>query len=439
MVLAVSAPWVLPIEPAEPIADGAVAIEEGRIAGVGTVEDIRTQFPDAEWEERPDHVLLPGLVNAHTHAAMNLLRGYADDLPLMSWLQDRIWPAEGRWVDPQFVADGTRLAAAEMLRGGVTCFNDMYFFPEQAIESARESGIRIVCGQVIVDGPTAYARNADEYIAKALHVVEQYSDSPGVHLTLAPHAPYTVSDDALVRVGELSEELDLSVHMHVHETADEVSQSVEQYGVRPISRLDRLGLINHRLIAVHAVHLNDDEIALFAERDVAGVHCPTSNLKLASGFARFSAWLAGGLRVGIGTDGVASNNRLDVLADTRLAGLLSKGLTGDAAVVPASVALHTATLGGARALGLGDVIGSLETGKSADLIAVDLSGNDLAPMYDVQSHLINCVGREDISDVWVAGRQVVAGHELLTDDTEELAHLARVWQQRVSGATSARP
>lgn len=432
MAEVLEAAWVLPIEPSEPISDAAVCIDGGRIVEIGATEQLRRSRPAAPRIRLPDHVLMPGLVNAHTHAAMTLLRGYADDLPLMSWLQDRIWPAEHRWADARFVADGTRLAAAEMLSGGVTCFNDMYFFPQEAIEASVRSGIRMMCGQVIVDAPTAYARDIDEYLGKAVNTIEEFADRPGVHVALAPHAPYTVSDQVLAQVAQLSVDRDVRVHMHVHETAGEVEQGIEQYGVRPVARLDRLGLVNDHLIAVHSVHLTDAEIALFCERDVAVVHCPTSNLKLASGFARFATWLRHGLRVGIGTDGAASNNRLDIFADMRLAGLLEKGATGDPSVVPAAEALRVATLGGAQALGLGAEIGSIETGKSADLIAVDLSQTDLLPMYDVCSHLVNCVDRRHVSDVWVAGKRVVKDFVLQTDDREELTGLAHTWQERIS-------
>ena len=431
MIEVIEARWVLPIEPWEVIDDGAVAIDDGEILAVGPAAEVAATFPQAERVRLPEHVLLPGLVNAHTHAAMTLLRGFADDVPLMTWLRDRIWPAEGRWVDPQFVADGTRLAAAEMLAGGVTCFSDMYFFPVEGIEAARAAGIRVLSGQVVVDATTNYASDAAEHVTKALAVIEEYRDVPGVHLALAPHAPYTVSDEVFTELAGYCEQFDLPLHTHVHETRAEVEQGVAQYGVRPLERLDRLGVVNSRLIAAHAVHLSDEEIALLAERDAAVVHCPASNLKLASGVARLTDWLGSGLRVGFGTDGVASNNRLDLLDDVRLASLLAKGISGDAAAVPARQALHTATLGGARTLGLGDSIGSLSTGKSADMIALDLSGFELAPLYDVASHLVYCAQRQHVTDVWVAGRRLKDSGHLVREDPQELAALARRWQQRI--------
>jgi 5-methylthioadenosine/S-adenosylhomocysteine deaminase len=314
----------------------------------------------------------------------------------------------------------------------VTTFADMYFFPVAALDVCQQAGIRILSGQVVVDAPTNYANGADEHIAKALSVVQQFADAPLVHLSLAPHAPYTVSDDVFVRLVEICEELDLPLHTHLHETVAEVEESVTQYGVRPVARLDRLGVISPRFMAAHAVHLDDDEIALIAAKGASLVHCPTSNLKLASGIARPSQWLRHGIPTGVGTDGVASNNRLDLMSDMRLASLLAKGSTGDASVLSAREALHMATLSGAQALGLDTEIGSLEPGKSADLVALDLSDHRALPVYDVVSHLVNCLGRDDVTDVWVAGQCRVAARELTADDPEELRTLALAWQERIA-------
>lgn len=432
MVDVIEARWVLPIEPWQVIENGAVAFHDGRVVRIGPAAEIRAAHPDATVEVLSEHVVMPGLVNAHTHAAMTLLRGFADDLPLMTWLHDRIWPTEGRWVDPGFVADGTRLAAAEMLSGGVTCFSDMYFFPLAAIDAARSSGIRIMAGQVVVNGSTRYARDAVEHLAKGIEVIEEHRTTPVVHLALAPHSPYTVPDDLFIEVAQLCERFDLPMHTHVHETQAEVQQSVDTYGVRPLARLRGLGIVGPRLIAAHAVHLTDDEIALIAAEDAALVHCPVSNLKLASGVARLTDWLRHGIRTGLGTDGVASNNRLDLLGDMRVAALLAKGTSGDAAAVSAREALRTATLGGASAMGLDGEIGSLQPGMAADMIAVDMSSFELAPMYDVTSHLMNCVGREHVTDVWVAGQRLKEDGALTREDPAELVALARKWQERIA-------
>jgi 5-methylthioadenosine/S-adenosylhomocysteine deaminase len=431
MINVVRARWVLPIEPWQVVHDGAVAFDDDGILAVGPAQDVLADYPEATVETFDNHALMPGMVNAHTHAAMTLLRGYGDDLPLMSWLNDRIWPTESRWVDPGFVADGTRLAAAEMLAGGVTCFSDMYFFPQAAIEVAQRYGIRIMSGQVVVDGRTTYARDAAEHIEKGLAVIETHKNTPRVHFALAPHAPYTVSDDVFGQLVELCERLDVPMHTHVHETQAEVEQGLDEYGVRPLARLDRLGVVGPRLIAAHAVHLTDDEIALLGRRGAALVHCPVSNLKLASGIARLTQWLGAGIRAGLGTDGAASNNRLDVFGDMRVAAMLAKGTSGDAAAVAAPVALHLATMGSAAAMGLDQQIGSLSRGKSVDMIAVDLSGFELAPIYDVGSHLVNSAGRENVTDVWVDGNRCKRDGELTRDDPSELVALARTWQQRI--------
>lgn len=431
MVEVIEARWVLPIEPWQVLEHAGVAVGDGRIVAVAPQSQLRKSYPDAPRIVLADHVLMPGLINAHTHAAMTLLRGYADDVALMTWLRERIWPTESRWVDPQFVTDGTRLAAAEMVAGGVTCFSDMYFFPASAITAASDAGIRIMAGQVVVEADTPYARGAADHLRKAVSVIEQHRGLPEVHLCLAPHAPYTVSDATFGRLQALAEHLDVPVHTHLHETADEVAQGVAEHGVRPLARLDRLGIVGPRLIGAHAVHLTDDEIALLAEREAALVHCPVSNLKLASGVARFADWLGSGLRVGLGTDGVASNNRLDLLGDMRIAALLAKGSTGDAAAVPAAQALHTATLGAAGALGLSGLIGSLTVGKAADLVAVDMSRSELAPVYDVVSHLVHCAERQDVTDVWVAGRRLKEAGALTREDPAELRALADSWRSRI--------
>ncbi|HYO18291.1 MAG TPA: TRZ/ATZ family hydrolase [Dermatophilaceae bacterium] len=430
----IEAGWVLPIDPWEVIPDGAVAIANGRVVSVGTAAQVRQSHPRATRTRLPDHVLLPGLVNGHTHAAMTLLRGVADDVPLMTWLHEHIWPIEGRWVDPQFVADGTLLASAEMLSGGVTCFADMYFFPQAAIEATQKAGIRIMSGQVIVDGATPYALDAEDHITKGMQIMRANEGRDLVHFSLAPHAPYTVSDATLSLVVELCEQSDLPLNIHVHETLAEIEEGTVRYGQRPLARLERLGVVNPRLIAAHAVHLTDDEIALLAERDAALVHCPTSNLKLASGIARLRDWLHAGLRVGLGTDGTASNNRLDLLSEMRLASLLAKGSTGDATALPARESLYAATLGGAQALGLSDEIGSLTPGKAADMIAVDMSDFELAPVYDVVSHLVNCVERRHVRQVWVAGTPRVQDGELVDLYLGELTRMARRWQERIKPA-----
>jgi len=432
----IEARWVLPVQPWRVIEHGAVALRDGRVLAVGPAAELVPRVAATRHIRLPDHALLPGLVNAHAHAGMTLLRGFADDLPLMRWLQERVWPAESRWLDPAFVRDGTRLACAEMLRGGVTTFSDMYFFPDAAIAAAQRSGLRMVAGLVVLEFATAYARDAADYLHAGLKLRDQWSGAPRLHFMLAPHAPYTVSDASFAQIATYAAQLDLRVHIHLHETQDEIAQGVAQTGERPLARLQRLGLLGPDLVGVHAVHLTGDEIALLARHGASLVHCPVSNLKLGSGVARLADWLEAGIPVGLGSDSVVSNNRHDLWAEMRTAALLAKGVSGDASVVPARQVLHAATLGGATALGLAEETGSLEPGKAADLVAVDLSGPDLQPLYDVASHLVYCASREQVSDVWVAGERRVSAACLQTGDEADLRALAADWHLRIASAAS---
>ena len=403
-----SARWVIPVEPAGTVLeDHCVALRDGAIEAVLPRVAAEARFSSYEKVDLGEHALIPGLVNAHTHAAMSLMRGLADDLPLMRWLEEHIWPAETKHVTPQFVKDGTLLACAEMLRGGVTCFNDMYFFPAAALEAALEAGMRISVGMIVFDFPSAYGSDPDDYLAKGLALRDRWREHPLVSFCLAPHAPYTVSDNTFHKIAKLAGEVDVPVHIHLHETADEIARSVAEHGVRPMERLQRLGLLGPGLIAVHAVHLTDAEIALLAAHGASVAHCPSSNLKLASGFAPVAKMAAAGINLAIGTDGAASNNRLDMFEEMRLAALLAKAVSGDAEAMPAHAALRAATLGGAAALALETRIGSISPGKAADLVAVHLAGPELSPCYDPVSHLVYAAGRQHVSDVWVAGSHLL--------------------------------
>jgi 5-methylthioadenosine/S-adenosylhomocysteine deaminase len=430
--LRIDAGWIVPVRPtASVLANHSLLVRDGRIAAL-----LPTLAADgwsvAEHVRLPDHVLIPGLVNLHTHAAMNLLRGYADDLPLMTWLSEHIWPAEGRHVSPAFVRDGTRLACLEMLKGGVTCFNDMYFFPEATAEAAVEAGIRIAAGLIVVEAPTPYAADPDDYLAKGLAARDAWRDHALVQFCLAPHAPYTVGDRALEKIVTYAAQLDLPIHMHVHETEDEIRHSLEYHGVRPLARLRALGVLGPNLTAVHAVHLNDEEIDSLAAHGCHVAHCPASNLKLASGFAPVARLLAAGINVGVGTDGAASNNRLDLFSEMRLAAVLAKGVSGDPATLPAQQALEMATLASARALGLEERIGSLEIGKQADVVAVNLASVATQPCYDPISQLVYSAGREQVDHVWVNGQAVLAdGRSVLLDEAETLVR-AHAWRERIS-------
>jgi 5-methylthioadenosine/S-adenosylhomocysteine deaminase len=430
--LLIRARWIIPVEPANTTLENqTVAIRNGKIVAILPDRDASLRFSAAQEISLGHHVLMPGLVNLHCHAAMTLLRGLADDIPLMPWLQEHIWPAEGKHVSADFVHDGTLLACAEMLRGGITCFNDMYFFPEAAGKAIATAGMRGVIGLALLEFPTAYATDADDYLAKGLAARDALSGNPLLHFTLAPHAPYTVSDRSFKRIATLTGELDLPVHMHIHETLAEIQESIAQYGVRPLERLRRLGLVTSNLIGVHAVHLDANEITLLAAEGVSVAHCPSSNLKLGSGIAPIRAMLAQGINIGLGTDGAASNNRLDLLSEVRLAALLAKGASGDASTMDAHQSLHAATLGGAKALGLDHEIGSIVAGKSADLCAISLDDPLLAPCYAPASHMVYVAGRENVSHVWVAGRMMLESHTLTGFMKKDLEKLASIWQTRI--------
>jgi 5-methylthioadenosine/S-adenosylhomocysteine deaminase len=435
--LRIDAGWIVPIEPAgAALAGHSLLVKDGRIAALLPSGEA-DHWISAERVHLPDHALMPGLVNLHTHAAMTLLRGYADDLPLMTWLHEHIWPAENRHVSAGFVRDGTRLACLEMLQAGVTCFNDMYFFSEAVVEAAVEAGMRVAAGLIVVDSATPYAADPDGYLQKGLALRDEWINEPLAHFCLAPHAPYTVGDRTLEKIATYAAQLDLPIHMHIHETKHEIEHSLAQYGVRPLARLKALGLLTPGLIAIHTVHLNAEEIGWLASHGCHVAHCPSSNLKLASGFAPVAAMLAAGVNVGIGTDGAASNNRLDMLGEMRLAALLGKAVAADPAALPAHQALHMATLAGARALGLDAKIGSLAVGKMADVVAVDLNWPATQPCYDPISQLAYCAGSDQVSHVWVGGKAVLAEGQCLTLDNAEIIGRAHVWRGKIGTKNAA--
>ncbi|HEX4986485.1 MAG TPA: TRZ/ATZ family hydrolase [Burkholderiales bacterium] len=431
--LVIEARWVIPVDPPGRVLENhAVAISGGRILALLPADEAARRYPSAPVRHLGSHVLIPGLVNLHTHAAMTLMRGLADDLRLMDWLSQHIWPAEAAHVSPQFVYDGTLLACAEMLRGGVTCFNDMYFFPEMAARAAIDAGMRAALGVIVIEFPTAYASDAQDYLRKGLAMRDEFRHEPLLSFCMAPHAPYTVADRTFEQVLTLSEQLQIPVHMHLHETADEIRESLSRFGMRPLARLEKIGLLGPNFIAVHAVHLDPGEIALLGRLGCSVAHCPSSNLKLASGIAPVADMLSAGIGVGLGTDGAASNNRLDVLAEMRTAALLAKTRAEDPRALPAHAVLRMATLDAARALGLERSIGSIEAGKLADLCAVNLDAPELSPCYDPASHLAYAAGREHVSDVWVAGRQVVDAGGLCSLDAATLKRKAGEWKSRIA-------
>ena len=424
--------WTVRVEPEVIAEEGlALAVDSGRILAVLPLAEAERRYSPRVRHDRGRHVLLPGLVNAHTHAAMALFRGLADDLPFEVWLHKRVWPAEARWVGPEFVADGTRLAIAEMLLGGTTCFSDMYFFPDVTGDVARELGMRAVVGMIAVEFPTAWAADAEEYLRKGLEVHDRFKTEPLVTTAFAPHSPYAVGDATLKRIRRLADELDVPVHIHVHESTAEIDQELAASGRRPLARLAALGLVTPGLNGVHATQLTPEDVAGLAAGGATVVHCPRSNLKLANGLCPVAALLDAGVNVALGTDSAASNNRLDLWAELQTAALLAKQVAGDAAALPAAQALKMATLNGARALGRADEIGSLAAGKAADVICVDLGGIEHRPLLDPVSALVYSASRDDVTDVWVAGEHLVAEGALLRLDVAEIAATADRWGQRL--------
>lgn len=424
--------WLVPVEPAGVVLRRhALGVRDGRIALLAAATpELRKNA--REVRELPGCLLAPSLVNAHGHAAMSLLRGLADDLPLDSWLHEHIWPAEARWVDEQFVRDGGELAIAEQIKGGISCFADMYFFPEITSELVHNSGLRAQLSIPVLDFPTPGARDAEEALRKGLRLFDDLRQHPRIQVAFGPHAPYSVSDDKLRQVAMLAEELDTGIHMHIHETAGEIRQSLAQYGLRPLARLQRLGLLGPRLQAVHMTQLDEQDIAMLVENNCNVIHCPHSNLKLASGFCPVERLWQAGVNVAIGTDGAASNNGLDLLGETRTAALLAKAVSGSAAALNAHAALRMATLNGARALGLEALTGSLELGKFADLVAFDLSALEQQPLYDPVSQLIYSSGRHNVKHLWVGGKCLLDDRRLTRLDEQRLIATARSWAGRIA-------
>ncbi len=434
----IDAAWVIPVGPGPTVLrDHSVAVKGGRIEAVLPSAEAALRYAPLRRMSLPRHALIPGLINLHTHAAMSLMRGRADDLPLMRWLKDHIWPAEAKHVSPEFVYDGTLLACAEMLRGGVTCFNDMYYYPEASARAALACGMRAAIGLIAIDLPTQYASDPDDYLAKGLAMRDAHRDEPLLSFCMAPHAPYTVNDKLFARILTIADELDLPIHVHLHETQDEIEGSLAQHGARPLERLHALGVVGPRLIAVHAVHVTEQELDLMAGFGCSVAHCPSSNLKLASGFAPVAAMLGYSINVGLGTDGAASNNRLDMFQEMRAAALLAKAASGDPEAMPCYEALRAATINGARALGIDAVTGSIEAGKAADLCAISFEGPGLAPCYDALSHIVYAAGRENVTHVWVAGRLLVEERVFTSIAEADLDKQILLWQTKLIGETRA--
>jgi len=429
----IHARWVAPVDGRHRLLENhAVAIQHGVIEAVLPSDEARATFEADAVIERPSHVLLPGLINTHTHAAMNLMRGIANDMPLMPWLADHIWPVENAHMTPEFVADGTDLAMAEMLRSGTTCFNDMYYFPDVVAERVEAVGMRACVGMIVIDFPTVWAANADEYLEKGLALRDAWRGHERISTMFAPHAPYTVSDEPLKKIRTYADEMDLRVHMHVHETAFEVGDAVDKHGQRPLARLQDLGLLTPNFLAVHMTQLTDDEIQRCARNGVHVLHSPESNLKLASGLCPVQKLIDAGVNVALGTDGAASNNDLDMLGEMRTAAFIGKIAADDATAVSADTALRMATVNGAEALGLADHTGSIIPGKAADLCAIDLDAIETRPVFDPIAAVVYNASREQVTDTWVSGQQLLAERQLTTLDETDIAQRAEQWQNTLA-------
>ena len=426
--------WCVPIEPANSVlTDHAVVVTDGRIVELLPLSEAREKYQPSVLIERPDHILTPGFVNAHTHAAMTVLRGIADDMPLERWLREGIWPAEKRWVSAELVRDGTELAIAEMLSGGTTCFSDQYFFPEIVAETAVDLQMRAMIGTPVIEFPTAWATDTAEYLNKATELVhDPYADHPLIATCFAPHSTAALSDDSFVELRILADQLDVRIQIHLHETKTEIETALSATGKRPFDRLDELGLVNASLLAVHCVHMTEAENARFAESGVNVAHCPRSNLKLASGIAAITDFRRAGINVAIGTDGAASNNVLNMLSEMRTAALLAKVAADDAAAIPAAEALRMATINGAAALGLAHETGSIEVGKWADLACTDLNRLHSQPIYDPVSQLVYTARADQVTDVWVAGKHQLDNGRLVHIDTDSLLQRSNEWRERIA-------
>jgi 5-methylthioadenosine/S-adenosylhomocysteine deaminase len=434
--LLIHASWIVPGNTEDLVLENScLVVSEGKIREILDSSVVSSRYQAEKEIHLPGYALMSGMVNTHGHAAMSLFRGIADDLSLHTWLEDHIWPMEAKWVSEEFVYQGTQLAIAEMISSGTTCFADMYFFPDASARAATEAGIRVQLATPVIDFPNPWSVDADDAIQKTTVLHDEWRNSELVSTAFGPHAPYSVTDEPLKKIVMLSELLDIPVHMHVHETAFEVSEALRTQGKRPITRLAELGMLSPRFISVHATQLTDDEIRLLSDCGVSIAHCPESNLKLASGFCPVDKLMRAGVNVSLGTDGAASNNDLDMFSEMRTAAILAKACSGDAQALPAFKALQMATINGAKALGLDHLTGTLEAGKQADVIAVKLDELNTQPVHNPVSQLVYSTKSSQVRYVWVNGKLLLDNGELTTLDKETLLQMARTWQQKLGTPT----
>jgi len=425
--------WLITCEDRNQVLENhALVIQNGLIQAILPSDAAKQKFPAAKHELYNHHVLMPGMINSHTHSSMGYFRGLADDLALMDWLNNYIWPAEKKWISNDFVYDASMFAMAEMIRNGVTCFNDMYFFLEATAKAAQTAGLRAHIGMTVIDFPTPWAKSFEEYIEKGLAFYEQYKNNALIKATLAPHAPYTVCDEHLIRIKELADQLHLKINIHLQEAPDEITKSMAEFNMRPLQRLQKIGFLSENVIAIHMTQVIEEDWQILKKYKPQIVHCPQSNMKLASGGCPVTKLQSIGLNVALGTDGAASNNDLNMLGEMRTAAFLAKHITQDPTALSAEETLKLATLNGAKALGIDKVTGSLTVGKSADVIAIDLEQIETQPVYHPVSQIVYAASRQQITDVWVAGKQLLKQRKLLTLDEQEILAKAKAWQEKIA-------
>lgn len=430
----ICARWVVPVVPSGSVLPNhSIVVRQGRIEAILPTDALSESQLSLPRTDLPRHLVTAGFVNTHGHAAMTLLRGYTDDLELIDWLTNHIWPVEGQWVDDSYVYDGTSLAIAEMLSGGTTCAADSYFFPNAIARAMCDQGFRGQICMPVIQFPNRWAESEHQHVEKALQFHDSVRDEPGITTAFAPHAPYTVSDEGFEAVVSHANELGIPVHLHLNETASEVATALKDTGQSPLARIQALGLLTTHLQAVHMTALSEAELQLIAAHNVHIAHCPESNMKLASGICPVQALLDHGVNVALGTDGAASNNDLDMLGEARSAALLSKVSTLDATSIRAADALSMATINGARLLGLEDDIGSLEPGKSADITAVDFGDINFAPLYNPLSQLIYVASGQNVSHTWIAGECLYQDGDYTRLDIDDLSRRVSGWQEKIQG------
>lgn len=428
----VHAEYILPVDSKfTVIKDGAIAVNNGKIEAIGNYEDITSGFNSDKVIGGKNRVVIPGLVNTHTHAAMVYFRGLADDLPLKEWLENHIWPAEAKWLSPEFVSDAVELACLEMLKAGITAYNDMYFFGDSAGISTKKMGMRAVIGVGILDFPTAAAKTTEEYFEKAEAFIRNWKDDNLITPCIAPHALYTCGTETLKRTRRLADKHYVPIHTHLSETEWEIGEIKSRFGMLPVKYLDSIGFLDKKVLAAHCVWLEDEEIEILASRGVGVSHCVESNLKLASGIAPVPKMLKAGIKVTLGTDGAASNNDIDILSEMSTAAKLHKAASKDPTVLDSRTALLMATRWGAEAIGLGDITGSLEKDKAADLVVINLDKPHLTPIYDIYSHIVYSAKASDVETVMVDGNVIVENSRLKNSNESEIIQKAKEWGKRI--------